>query len=372
MAGRFFRKLTKRFFVFITIILSCLFILSCLVAYLNPIHWWPISFLGLALPYVIVVLIFAIIFWLILKPKYSLIPFIALTIGYFQIRALFAFHIKHSFNSQKDSNDIRIITWNVRNFVALSKNEEKQKLARQEIVEAVLKRNADIVCLQEFNHSATRPEADNIALFTSAYPYYYYSKDVSKKNGFYEYGSIIFSKFPIINKARIPYTGINKESLIYTDIIKNTDTIRVFTSHLQSFKFSQHDYADLQKIKQQEDENLAASKNIVKKMKLAFTKRGLQAHLVREQLDKSPHPTIICGDFNDVPNSYTYFKIRGEYNDAFLEKSFGIGRTFIALAPTLRIDYILTHPDFKIQQFERIDEGLSDHTMLISDVSLRK
>jgi endonuclease/exonuclease/phosphatase family metal-dependent hydrolase len=107
-------------------------------------------------------------------------------------------------------------------------------------------------------------------------------------------------------------------------------------------------------------------------MRVAFTRRGIQANIVRETLDDSPYPSIICGDFNDVPNSYTYFQIRGTWQDAFLEKDFGIGRTYIALAPTLRIDYILPDPAFEIHQFDMIDEDLSDHLLLVADVSLKK
>src|SRR5205823_4672607 len=119
------------------------------------------------------------------------------------------------------------------------------------------------------------------------------------------------------------------------------DTIRIYTTHLQSFQFSKGDYADIEKIKDPDKESLRASENLYHKMKWAYASRGLQANLVRNKTDSSSYPSIICGDFNDVPNSYTYFHIRGKRQDAFLSASFGIGRSYNALAPTLRIDYIL-------------------------------
>jgi endonuclease/exonuclease/phosphatase family metal-dependent hydrolase len=73
-----------------------------------------------------------------------------------------------------------------------------------------------------------------------------------------------------------------------------------------------------------------------------------------------------------VPNSFTYFRIRGERQDAFLKKDFGIGRSFIALAPTLRIDYILPTLHFEVKQFDMVDEDLSDHIMLVTDLVLKK
>ena len=44
---------------------------------------------------------------------------------------------------------------------------------------------------------------------------------------------------------------------------------------------------------------------------------------------------IVTGDFNDVPNTYTYFTIRGKLQDAFLKQGFGIGRTYSGISPTL-------------------------------------
>jgi len=58
--------------------------------------------------------------------------------------------------------------------------------------------------------------------------------------------------------------------------------------------------------------------------------------------------------------------------DAFLKKGFGIGRTFSALSPTLRIDYIFASNDFTIRQYDRLVRNYSDHYMLVADVKLIK
>ncbi len=57
--------------------------------------------------------------------------------------------------------------------------------------------------------------------------------------------------------------------------------------------------------------------------------------------------------------------------DAFLKKGFGIGRTFSALSPTLRIDYIFADQHFRVKQFNRVAKKYSDHYMLVSDIALR-
>ena len=112
------------------------------------------------------------------------------------------------------------------------------------------------------------------------------------------------------------------------------------------------------------------SKNIFKKMKAAFTNRGMQADIVYKQTDSVSYPSIVCGDFNDVPTSYTYFHIRSNRQDAFLKSGLGVGRTYNSLAPMLRIDYILPDTSFTIKQFDMVDENLSDHVMLVSDLKI--
>ncbi|MBS1935054.1 MAG: endonuclease/exonuclease/phosphatase family protein, partial [Bacteroidetes bacterium] len=157
---------------------------------------------------------------------------------------------------------------------------------------------------------------------------------------------------------------------IAADINVNGDTIRVFTTHLQSVLFRSKDFRDLETIKNVDDSVLQASKSIVKKLRHAYSLRSGQADLVRGQLDKSPYPSIICGDFNDVPNSYTYFHIRGNKQDAFIKKGLGIGRTYVNLSPTLRIDYILADPEFSVLQCKRFNLPYSDHHPVVADLQL--
>jgi endonuclease/exonuclease/phosphatase family metal-dependent hydrolase len=373
MAGSLLRKFIKKLFIFLTVLICVIFLLACLVPYLNPAKWWLIGFCGLSVPYLVILLIFSLIFWLIVKPLWAFLPLITLLMGWKQLNVVFATHPKANFSAEKNDSSIRIVDWNVGSMYGLSNNKDKRKHNRTEIADAIIKLEPDIICLQEFNHSYTQGQlADNIGLFKKAYPFYYFSRDLQKANGFYAYGSIIFSKYPMLDSGKIKYPGKILESLIYVDVLRKKDTLRIYTCHLQSFKFNDEDYADIEKIKEQDEETLAASKNIFKKMKLAFTRRGIQAEVVRKEIDESPYPTVICGDFNDVPNSFTYFHIRGKRQDVFLEKNFGIGRTYIALAPTLRIDYILPDDNFVTHQFDMVDEDLSDHLMLVTDVSLKK
>ena len=204
-------------------------------------------------------------------------------------------------------------------------------------------------------------------------PFHYFVDDYRQSKRLYEVGPIIFSRFPILETGRHEYVHNSLkavESLISADLKINDDTIRVYTTHLQSVLFRKKEYRDLEKIKNVEDSLLLASRSIIKKLKEAYAFRGGQAELVRKELDACPHPLLICGDFNDVPNSYTYFHIKGALQDAFLQRGFGIGRTYTSLSPTLRIDYMLASNEFRVLQCKKVELPYSDHYPVIADIVL--
>jgi len=371
MASKF-RLLTKRLFIYANIVLIFFFLLACLSPYLNPRTWWFISFLSLVFPFLLFFVLLFFIGWLIIKPKYALLSTIALIIGFKSISVFIAFHQPKSFNYKKEAGTLRIVTWNVARFIELKKNNNKGSHARLQMMELIKQQNADILCFQEFQTSALTDYYNNIDFIQQQlnYPYYYFSFDEDGAKQYYS--SIIFSRYPIVDTGKIRYPSPTlPEVLIHADIKVNDDTIRVFTTHLQSLQFKKSDYEKISEIERIEDSLLSNSRTIFSKLKRGFFYRSVQTRMVYQLLKVSPHPLVFCADMNDVPNSYTYFTIRDNLQDAFLKKGFGIGRTFTSLSPTLRIDYILADDNFRIKQFNRIVKNLSDHYMLVADVELK-
>ncbi len=85
-------------------------------------------------------------------------------------------------------------------------------------------------------------------------------------------------------------------------------------------------------------------------------------------MDSSPFPILVCGDFNDLPNSYAYQKIAKGLEDSFLKKGNGIGSTFIGKIPFLRIDYILHSHHFETIKINIHPQELSDHKAIESNL----
>ena len=372
MASKF-RLFTKRFFIYTNIAVVFFFGLACLAPYLNPQKWWFISLLGLAFPFLLIIVLGYLITWLIIKPGLSLISLVALVIGLKSISVFFAFNNPGAFNYKKEPGHIRIVTWNVARFIEIKINNNKGSQTRLKMMDLLKQQDADILCLQEFQSSGLPDYYHNIEYVQKElnYPYYFFMYDEDGDKQYYS--SVIFSRFPIIDTGVIRYPRPTlPDVLIHADIKANDDTFRVYTTHLQSLQFKKDDYRRINEIKEVDDSLLTNSKTIFSKVKRGVSHRSIQADLIDQVIDDSPNPVIFCGDLNDVPNSYTYFTVRGSMQDAFLEKGFGIGRTFSSLSPTLRIDYIFADKNFKVRQFNRVVKRYSDHYMLVADLELKK
>lgn len=378
--AKFVRKFTKRIFIVANIILVAVFLLACLNGYLNPRQWWWIAVLGIGIPFLLVLDIAFIFFWLIFRSRWVFLPLIALLFSIGNIKALIAFNFSANFQEQKDSSHLRILTWNVSWFDEQRKNDKLQKSKRKEMLAYINTENADILCFQEFlesNREKNPSLYSNIEdLGKMGYTYSFYARDYSTAWGAYNAGPVILSRYPIVATYKISYGGPKQlraaESLIGADIDVNGKYLRVYTTHLQSILLQKDDYRNIEIIRNADDSIVEASRSILKKLKSGYFFRGQQADIVRRELDKSPFPVVICGDFNDIPNSYTYSTIKGDLQDAFLEKGAGIGRTYRNLAPTLRIDYIFVDKKFKVQQVKRVLGPYSDHHPVVADVEFSR
>jgi endonuclease/exonuclease/phosphatase family metal-dependent hydrolase len=374
---RFVKTFTKRFLIILNLVIANLFLIACANAWLHPAKWWFFSLLGLAFPLLLILAFAFLVFWSILRSKWFVISAIALVVGIPNIRAFWGLHFFSSFKTEKKENSIRILTWNVEWFDEHNYRNKDHKDYRKKMLAFIQEQNADILCFQEFlepgksfNYSNTK------AILQLNYPYYYRTVDYGQKGGRFEAGGAIFSRFPIVDTQRLRYPGPETlraaESLLAADIQVGTKRIRIYTTHLQSVLFQKTDYQNLEIIKSADDSMITASRSIIKKLRQGYSQRGSQADLVRQQLDSCPYPEVITGDFNDVPNSYTYFRIKGNRQDVFIRKGGGIGRSFSHISPTLRIDYILADKVFEVLQYKRFLVPWSDHYPVVADLKLRE
>ncbi len=362
-------KLVSTVFKIANISVVGLYLLACLIPYLPAGQYWMIAMLGLVFPILLFIIVAFLIGWLIARSKWFLLSFIALALSWKQISVITGLHRDNDFSLVKNDSTLRVFSWNLSSWGETNKSRRFTPNFQNKMREFVKAQQADVLCLQEF-YDLTKENSDFsiLKVFRDAgYKYSYFERTIvgSMKH---KTGVAIISKYPIVGKAKYVFgEDAFAEHLIYADIKYHDTILRIFTTHLQSVRFENQQYFSIRNIKQPDEASLRESKTIISKLKHGYEFRGSQADLVNQKIQESPYPVIVCGDFNDVPNSYTYFKIRGELQDAFLEKGSKLGRTFRYLSPTLRIDYIMADKKLAVEQFNRYIVPYSDHYPIVAD-----
>jgi endonuclease/exonuclease/phosphatase family metal-dependent hydrolase len=223
--------------------------------------------------------------------------------------------------------------------------------------------DADIVCFQEFGYWGK----DRYNITKNMKKRYKYShiwyKNQSKS---LSWGVATFSKYPIGNKKKIDYESEYNVS-IYSDIVIDEDTIRVINNHLESNKFSMKDLKQYQSLKNNmtKDEILETSMLLPRKLGIAYKIRALQARTVAGEIKNSPYATVVCGDFNDVPESYAYSKIKGNLTDLCASVCWGYQYTFRQSGMFVNIDHILLDKRLTPLSMYIPHKKFSDHYPLV-------
>ncbi|RYG50391.1 MAG: hypothetical protein EOO01_10815 [Chitinophagaceae bacterium] len=369
------RQVTKRFLIFLNCLVALGFLIGAYAYLFDPVALWFIGFFALGAFYLLLALLLFFLFWLFAKPVFALISTIAVLAAWNPLQNLVQLRMSPNFVMKKHPAHLRVMSWNVEHFeiIEFKKNPSK----KQAMINMIRAYNPDVACFQEM----VGAEQDSAAIN--------YVPAIMKELGFMEYhyafnpkldfdrehhfGIIIFSKYPLIKKHNVSYSPFDYNSIFqYADVVKDSDTIRLINLHLQSLRFNKENLEYINKPAVNDREVLNKSRNLVAKFKRGFLRRADQANRIATSIAESPYPVVVCGDFNDVPNSYSYHTIGRNMKNAYTEKGTGIGRTFSGISPTLRIDNIFCSEQFTVEQFVRIKKNLSDHYALVADLFLRK
>lgn len=325
-------------------------LLSYLSPFISPTIFWPISFIGLLFPILFVLNLAFFTYWLIGFKKPMWANLIILLLGIGNIGAYFG--IKPDATSSKENT--KILSYNIRLFNRYEWLENPN--VKEDIFRFFREENADILCIQEF-YSPNE-------ILDLNYPYRHIGLQ-SKKS---QWHMAIYSKHPQIKKKTVSIKGERmNNTCIYSDIIINKDTIRVYNIHLASNWFKNTDYSFIQN--PQKEKIKEGIIGITKRMKSSFIKRAEEAEIIKQHMEDCTYPIIVCGDFNDTPLSYAYNSIKGDLSDAFSISGKGIGNSFVKI-PVLRIDYILHDNELKSSNYQKHKQVLSDHYAVSCEIEI--
>ena len=364
------RTFTKTILIAINFLMSQGLIIGCYGKYFTGEKLWFTGLFTLGSFYFLLFILAFFFFWIFAKPVFSLLSIGTVLICWQPLKHLVQIRLSPNFILQKHPSNIRVMSWNVEHFDILEHKTHPER--KQQMIDMINSYQPDVACFQEVVAGEKPKSINNLQQIMNQLGFTYYHYSFNPKLDFDEnhhFGIIIFSRLPIINKSTVSFAPNDYNSIFqYVDVVRAADTFRVFNIHLQSLKFSDKNriYLDEPTLKDQQD--LIRTTSIISKLRTGFLKRSQQSNHIRQSMDSSKYPVIVCGDLNDVPNSYSYFIIGEKMKNAFAEKGTGIGRTFYSVSPTLRIDDIFCDERFSVQQFVRVKKKLSDHYPLIADL----
>ena len=387
-----------------TVILAILLMLSGFVPTISPEtnSWLPL--LGLAFPVFFALMVVAFFYWLLQGKWRSLFALSCLLLNLGQASLYIQWNdLNAETQGSKNASDglenkqegdgpvnkealdmnakkLKIITYNTQLF-GLYQNESSVDIVNTEYMPAmdsflqVLKKeNADVVCLQEVYAKVSGLKA--LALFLKAEGGYDHSQTytLSERR---PYGMIVLSKYAIKRWKPLPLGSNTGNMAMWFDIeipseyafLRNAQ-IRIYNLHLQSFRFAKKDFEVMQKQKEQKEIDLEGSKGIISRLRLGYQRRAQQVGIVKQSVLNCDLPKVICGDFNDIPVSYTYRQLSAGMRDAFVEAGRGLETTYKGSMPSFRIDYVLFDNPMRALNYKSINEVPSDHKLLVAELQV--
>jgi len=267
------------------------------------------------------------------------------------------------FNPKGDkTGTFKVLSYNVHLFNNLESRNGSN--SQKKVLEFLKTQNPDILCMQEFYISGNPAQAEEAVKASLGGKYYSHIKVLgSGKNRYY--GIATLSRYRIIKKGEIIHPS-SSSLTIYTDIIVQKDTFRIYNNHLQSFRLKEMERSLIEEITSENKETIGEVKTISVSLKKGFVRRALQAQVLKDHISSSRYPVIVAGDFNDTPVSYAYRKIRKGLNDSFVNSGYGAGFTYKGNYPPNRIDYILYDNALVNSYFEIKKIRFSDHYPIIA------
>lgn len=335
---------------------------------ISPLKTNLFSYIGLAFGLILLANILFLGLWILFdKWKLAFISILSLVLCYKPITTFFPLHL---FSNKAPDDSISLLTYNVQGFI----NERSKKAKDNPLLNYIANTDADIVCLQEYMVSKTGQSIKSqrdINKILDKYPYRSVTPLRSSSNSL-TYGLACFSKYPIESSEEILFNSSYNGAVIYTINIEG-NKYTVANVHLESNNINAEDkklYSDF--LQNADGTNLeSVTTNIRNRLGKAYRIRSKQVELVKEKLNSiEADGTIICGDFNDTPISYTYAQMAKGMKDAFVSSGFGAGISYNEHLFWFRIDNIMHSPNLKSYKAKIDRVPYSDHYPMRAAISL--
>ncbi len=324
--------------------------------YISPADFWLPNIIGIGFPVLLLLNVLFIFYWILKKSHLAIYSILTLVVGWSIIKATIGLECK----SYKSKDCITIMNYNINGLSLLQFKDRTEGI--ESFNKFLNKENPDIICFQEFTNSRKGLEYHVGTIKYLANMNYLTRSD--------DNSTVVISKFPITNTGNVPFeNGNGSNGCSYMDIKIKNKTLRLYNLHLESNRVSGRakDIASDRKINKQK---LFDLKSILGSIKKFSSIRSKQTDQVANKVFKEKLPTIVCGDFNEPPLSYTYSKFTKKFKDAFSNCGCGFGTTYAGNIPGLKIDHVFYNEQVQMLSTNILKVPYSDHNPTVSKFKL--
>lgn len=355
----FFGKLRKFIMLFLNMVTVLLLFLSAKLSCISPEQWILSSYPNyLFLMFALVNLCF-LVYWIVKKNLWFLLSLAFFAFTWPEFHAWLPMHAPWTKENDETGilahQGIKLLTYNTMQFSSYQPHTAR---SGNKIIEYIQQSQADIVCLQEAGYMSSDKFLNRATILRELAVYPYQAELPGNK----QMNLWVFSKYPIVNIERINFES-NSNASYFCDVKIGDKILRLINNHLESNKLTRQDKALYKEIIDNPDKGSVShvARELGRKLTPAAVIRAHQAEAVAKVIRESPYPVIVCGDFNDIPQSYTYRKIGKGLTDAWKQNANGLGITFHEHFYRFRIDYIMHSPSLTSYgtHIDRVD--YSDH-----------
>lgn len=324
---------------------------SVLSTCLPPDHFPRLSLMGLAFPVFLAVNILFLPVWLLFHARMAWLPLVGVAVAGSYVLD----YCPMNRGGEVGDSAMCVISYNVG---AVSGKE-----GRDSLWSYLGRMHPDIVCLQEASPTwldSREAKEDMRRLGLSC---------LGGKNVY------ILSRWPM-RKANINIKYETRGNGSYACwVMCGADSMLVVTNHLESNRLSSEEKDEYRQIihDPQGGKVRHEGRALAGKLAQAARLRGPQADSLCALADRySAYPTLMCGDFNDTPISYTYQQLSRHLTSSFRESGRGLGFSFNQDEFFVRIDHIFHSAHFQ-STHTLIDShiDLSDHYPIVSYLQRR-
>ncbi|MBC7447123.1 MAG: endonuclease/exonuclease/phosphatase family protein [Hymenobacteraceae bacterium] len=354
--------------------------LAVVCTQLPPRWWWPTAFGAMTLPAALGLNALLLLLFGLRRRRLALVPLAVLVLGWGYAQRGFAVNAPladapparavsalPTVGADSVADPFRVLSHNVRIFNYYKSLADPDYASSKTLVEWLADHPADVLCLQEYYNQVKRWDK---------YPFFQTTRTIGRGRYAFvsvaypfkgqEFGLAIFSRFPIVRRGIISFGRLTQNHAQWADLRRPAhagrpaDTVRVYNVHFQSMSLDESAIVTTTQRRAWLD---APGLRLLRRFRDGAVRRSQQADTVVAHIRACRLPVVVCGDFNDVPYSYTYSVFNNFMANAHQSVGTGVGATYNGRLPGLRLDSQFSTPDRLEPVWVKLHEeiALSDH-----------